>query len=320
VCYERVCGKIFTVKPRPIFVAAVITGLIVVALAFHWLRGSEPRYHGRRFSAWLIIAADGPNGGPEELKEAEEAVQAIGTNAIPTLLTWLKTSPHRSRTIHQIAGKVEEFAPFVPAQDMLDKISPDRVGLAYYGFELLREKAAPAIPALVQMMQDTSIIAERREVCAFIVGGLGEAGLDELLALLAKGGEARRLAVIGMHEFSTITNHVKAAQAVPYLVEELRTPMSPVAFWSASALGYLGWEPQLAIPALTAGLTNSNPSIQRACVTALGKFGPLASNALPEIEKLRGTKGVEEKRIEEAVARICGTNGVGLGVGTDVVK
>src|SRR5215472_6533589 len=62
---------------------------------------NQPIYNGRTLEQWLDVGAHSPNARvwgprndgrgptPEQLDEAAQAVRAIGTNAIPTLLQWI---------------------------------------------------------------------------------------------------------------------------------------------------------------------------------------------------------------------------------------
>ena len=58
----------------------------IVLIAFAGLRSSEPSYGGQDLRLWLVALQ---STNLAQRAEAEAAVRAIGTNAIPTLLTWL---------------------------------------------------------------------------------------------------------------------------------------------------------------------------------------------------------------------------------------
>jgi hypothetical protein len=75
-----------------------------------------PVYHGLTLAQWLDVVNQHRANGyfttfqegrppsrtatPLELKEAEEAVHAIGTNALPTLLAWLSWEPGNAKRLY----------------------------------------------------------------------------------------------------------------------------------------------------------------------------------------------------------------------------
>ena len=63
-------------------------GVLALGLLWQVLRDREPSYQGRTLSEW--VEQVGPaylwNDSDEEVK----AVRAIGTNAIPTILKWIR--------------------------------------------------------------------------------------------------------------------------------------------------------------------------------------------------------------------------------------
>src|SRR5262245_61020999 len=66
---------------KRLFIVGVVA-LAIALLVLLWPRGpKEPVYQGKRLSAWLIEASS-----ESGLKTAPEAIQALGTNAIPYLL------------------------------------------------------------------------------------------------------------------------------------------------------------------------------------------------------------------------------------------
>ena len=65
---------------------AVVLGVWLLTLA----KPGEPYYQGHSLSHWLNEAASGS-------EEAQTAVRAIGTNAIPVLVYWISYDPLHSR-------------------------------------------------------------------------------------------------------------------------------------------------------------------------------------------------------------------------------
>jgi hypothetical protein len=117
---------------------------------------SEPVYHGRTLSYWLFGIANGSLASNEEYVRAEEAVRAIGTNAIPTLL-WMMSDPQKELNV---AG----LQAFVIAKTNLASAVPELVGIYERAvtadsmrwtagvFGILGESARAAAPALVRRL------------------------------------------------------------------------------------------------------------------------------------------------------------------------
>ena len=100
-------------------------------------RQGQPQYHGRSLQQWLESAAPIPSpqdtvGDIDEAKAlCEDAIIALGTNAIPCLMTWLQSTNQQYK-------------------------------LARRGFRILGARAATAMPALAQMTE-TNVPALRTQ-------------------------------------------------------------------------------------------------------------------------------------------------------------
>lgn len=124
----------------------VLIGLVVWRTGFR----HEPTYSGKRLSVWLdeLAALDYTKRADPNTPQVR-AVRSIGTNAIPWLLADLKKKgdPWSSR-INRVLGK----------QHVIKYRFPDvnaRLSRATFGFEALGEAAAPAIPSLLGLLEDT---------------------------------------------------------------------------------------------------------------------------------------------------------------------
>src|SRR6516162_6654438 len=93
-------------------VVAAVSALLVVALVFLWCGSRrEPRFHGKSLSAWLAEGVRRPVAawGVEVsvINTKQEAVRAMGTNALPFLVKWMQyeSPPWRVR-LTSIAPRV----------------------------------------------------------------------------------------------------------------------------------------------------------------------------------------------------------------------
>jgi hypothetical protein len=102
----------------------------------------QPTWKHRTLAQWLVnyhcARADA------ERVAASNAVASIGTNALPTLLDWVRDG--------LVAGKAPEYSTGV------------RPALAFTGFKILGPAAHGAIPALIAMTKDDNPAVRRNAV------------------------------------------------------------------------------------------------------------------------------------------------------------
>src|SRR5438552_499009 len=118
---------------------AAVTAVAVGAVAF-WPGEKEPEYQGKKTSQWIEQYRSG-----QEHERAVAAIHAIGTNALPLLVRWLKHVPW-----HQRQGEIFLAVLPVKIQEELSLTGWEHNSMAVRGFEVLGPQAAPAIPALCQ--------------------------------------------------------------------------------------------------------------------------------------------------------------------------
>jgi hypothetical protein len=134
------------------FIVVGVVVIVVVALMILISGGrGEPRYQGRALSEWIEDAriADwkSPNGDyhlDPKWQAASNAVDQIGTNALPTLVKWAfaKDSKPMAAFVNRIGSHVNLGRWFRDAAVWQT--------IAAYGFELLGDKTEAAWPMIVQ--------------------------------------------------------------------------------------------------------------------------------------------------------------------------
>jgi HEAT repeat len=141
-------------KSRPIGLAMVL--LMLCGLGGYFTRTKEPVYQGKTLTAWIVQYHRYSNAHSEEalqefkpkVVEAEKAIRAIGTNAIPFLLQKLTAKNSR---------------PIMAMNELLDRQSLISFRFsdaqwertwAYEGFEALGEAGRPACPELFELLND----------------------------------------------------------------------------------------------------------------------------------------------------------------------
>src|ERR1700722_3235020 len=152
-------------RPRVILILFAI--LLLGVLVFCLIQPREPSYHGRKLSEWLrdyggnsrgLVSAIGRSGVRGPTDAAEQAVRAIGTNAIPTFLRWVQTidSPMKEKWNALLDKQsVIRFRFHKPGEFL---------NMAYTGFTILGQDALPAIPDLMQLMKSQDITIRIRAV------------------------------------------------------------------------------------------------------------------------------------------------------------
>lgn len=117
--------------------------LVVTFTLFSYF--SEPRHNGRRLSAWLALY----NQNIRLNAEVEEAVRAIGTNAIPTLVKMLIPGGNFSvvRLVERAGLHIELI------EDTSDRWRDHN--LAMHGFRILGPQASNAVPQLLTILENS---------------------------------------------------------------------------------------------------------------------------------------------------------------------
>jgi len=167
------------------------------------------------------------------------------------------------------------------------------------GLMILGPAGAPAIPELTRLAYSGT----GQWPCE----ALGDIGLPALPALLkiVKSPTApafsRACAAQQFRKFST-----NAIVALPILIEGLKDPDVGVAVYCAVAIGDLGLEPDLSIPALVKCLHTTDSSLRRIAAESIARFGRAAAVALPEIKEAESleTDSFTKMYLQQAIDRI----------------
>ncbi|MDB6068278.1 MAG: repeat-containing protein [Pedosphaera sp.] len=243
-----------------------------------WLmvRPSEPVYQGKALSEWLRYYDVGSE--PAMRKDVDEAVQQMGTNAIPTLLRRmrLKNSAMRERWFalarKQHVIKVANVSVWSRRME------------GVLGFYALGVKGRDAVPELIEMYEEDT--SEFRSTIGAVIGRIG-----------GVGSEARK--------------------ALPALIRGVSDTNLDKCMFSVFALEQIHADPQLMVPALINCLTNRNGSIRSLVAATLGRMGPEARPAIPALvglltdgsPEVRKAAGIALKQIEPKAAAKAGGGG-----------
>lgn len=165
--------------------------LIAVALVTTWVKFNSPLcYQGKPLARWLT-QLQSPNS--TDRQTAEEAVKAIGTNAIPTLVKYL------GRTNTWLGMRATEA--LTPAAKKLGLVDWDRWSENYYhsramcAFRTLGTNAQIATPALLALMTSPQRQIKLHASFALCYASPNDATKE---ALRSVGGTNRDDKVIGL--------------------------------------------------------------------------------------------------------------------------
>ena len=157
-----------------------VIGLVVAGvLAWFLVKSSreiEPVFEGRKLSDWLhhhvpSSAAIPPYGSPG-WKKADEAIRAIGTNGIPTLLNYLREQDESPWLV-----KVKSFARRHRLAQPKNTSATWHHEEAAYAFEILGKTATNAVPALIRIYEE-NISPSSQRCAALSLGHIGRGAQD----------------------------------------------------------------------------------------------------------------------------------------------
>ena len=274
----------FTMK-RGRFIILFLCILGVGCFLFLRSKPDEPAYEGKKLSKWVDLY----NEHRSLDRDAENAIRSMGTNALPCMLRWLPQNQSNA------AGWKSKLAVGLsrlprPIDGLLLTLLgverwPQQVPLTYSSkalicFEIMREKASPAIPNLFRLTGDEGDSeTQRRAIMALRF--TGHDALPGLYAMLTNRACVNRFAVAeALGEIGDLGDYTH--RVVLVMLDYLHDEDIALARASADALGRLKVEPEIVIPALVNGL--KNPNLMYVCIRSLGRFGPAARSSVDALQ------------------------------------
>ncbi len=310
-------------RERKLTAAVVLTAAFLGIVAWTALRSDSTFVEGRPLRSWLKqldastpswqfptkLGQGGFNWSPAGA-QAAAAIRELGANALPYLLQTLTNTDSTPRT------RVREFLQSWLHCEFIHSASEFWRG-AVLGFAALGPTANPAIPALAGALNLKSHDENVRRNVALVLACIGPEGQ----ATLVRGLESTNSVVVGdcaltlrICQVSTpaVLKYLMKAAArdtarapffislacdlgqhstlvLPFLMNEIRSPLSSVRMAAISGLGGFagqGIPAQTAIAALMGALQSTNLAQQAAAAMALGNFGSRACVAEPVLLRL----------------------------------
>lgn len=250
----------------------------------------DPPYKGRQLSQWLEELA--PSYGSETRLEAESAVRAIGTNAIPLLLSYL--SERENFPLQAVRRRVEVWLRVSPREEPIFLHIK-----AIAGFRALGTEGRPATAALARLMSrgelaydsaralgalgDPALLQNFRELLLSQdprLRSAGAAGLgEEASAARPFVSSLARLAIADTEEqvrasaVEALARIGPASRVVPIIVNRLQNDTSPtVQCCAASGLGFFPESSNLFQGALEEACRNHSPKVRAGAAFALRRL------------------------------------------------
>lgn len=168
--------------------------------------------------------------------------------------------------------------------------------ILYNSLEAVKRMGPPAIPALAGILKDGAVEPRRRAARA--LGFMGVQACDFLVRALSTDSNefVRQSAAEALGRLGP-----SGKASIPALIEALNDNNAGVRLIAAAALGSMAVVARPAIPALILAVGRDNYH----AVTALGRFGPAASEALPVLKKAMTSRNdFIRKAAVEAIGRI----------------
>lgn len=229
----------------------------------------EPRYQGKRLSAWvddLPVIDDGWWIGQIEQemqptnRQAAEAIRQIGAKALPLALSYC--AAHDS-------SLMEKLKDWINQQKTLDfnlwsDYDYQLRGIAI--FQVLGSTGKPAIPILLQRLASKD--AKTVNIATIALFYISPESVPPLIAALTSANDqVRSTAAMTLANFET-----QASAAVPDLIRCLRDKNPRVRSNAAGSLGGVGGDPNVIVPALLICLKDEDSSTRNMAACSLESF------------------------------------------------
>ncbi len=307
----------------------------MVGILIHRSNSRDLVYQGKPVKAWLyqLLTSD-----PKGLAEAEAALDALGTNAVPELSRLVRAKDAGWRTLIWVHASQ---LPRKARARILGRIGSTNACvirvLAAQALEKLGSAAAPAVPALAQMLRQGSSPFEQ-QVAAQTLAQMGVPALAAFADITAheKGGagNAAALALRSRYPWPrqgqtaggkapgdpTASARQQAVEtigasdraddwAVKVLARAATDPAPKVRLAALKALARADRNPQAALPQLTACSYDESPVIREWSARILGHTKPSAEPAILALTELAEDKEASVRAVaREALETINAGN------------
>jgi hypothetical protein len=231
-------------KKRFIWIALGLIALATVWFAFLRPR-DEPKYQGRYLSEWVAdyraanTIVEGwffsePNQPNPRRKEASakaaHALQAIGTNALPYYLTWIRSEPWRWQ--RSLRARLPKWAEkYKSVRDLVGDAAYTRSSRGWWGIHSLGSNAVSAIPELERLMKDRTKPGVANSAIT-VLCALGEPAIPVLQRAFADPKQADRTTILWSLQVLATQGHADALR--PTILKALNDNDASVRFYATN--------------------------------------------------------------------------------------
>jgi HEAT repeat protein len=260
-------------RRRLIFAALFVAVLAGLMWSLLHPRETEPIVDGRPLSSLLDYYVSCQSDA--QRKQADQALDTVGTNALPTLLRMLRRadSPFKRKAMELVQKQHVIPVHYTPAERQNQA--------AYFAFLRLGGRASAAVPALMAIYEQRCSPFSRQ--CA--AGSLRAIGPAANVAIpVLKRGMADTNTLVRCDTLMALSQ-MQPELTMPALTNALSDPDAKVRFFACSALEWMGRSPggskvrhpeapwaKLAVSALEKALTDPDPTVRGGAVGALRAF------------------------------------------------
>ncbi len=278
---------------------AVGVGVAIVAVAALgvWLSRPggppEPVYRGKTLGAWLDDRRATPYGPVVLSDEAVAAVRALGPEAVPTLLTWLRAS---DSSVSRNAKIVLEWRLKLPLRVPTNQ---DKRKRAMYGFRALGPAARSAFPALVAIALNSPDEWQRGDAINALCQSDADAMRRLAGGLKSPDREVRHRAVSALSCIRIAPDEV----CLPALEGALHDPDTRVRAEAAKGVALIHQQ----LKGSAACLSHRDPEVRASAVRLVGGYRTRARDFLPALEAAAGDADPEVREaVAEAIQQVRG--------------
>ena len=272
-------------------------GIAVLALAafgaWWWPKSQdEPVYRGKTLSAWLDDRHEPYPGSVVLTKEAEAAVRAIGTDAIPSLMNWLRASDSSGNQIaNMVVGRLRVPLRVPDSYEMQTR--------AAYGLAALGPVAKPVFPEIAMIaLKDAQ--NEGQRVNAINAFTNCDADTMRLLAAALKDPDRNiRLRAISALFHLRVAPDEVCLSALEGALKDQDAQVRALASGTTTR-----FEEEL--EACAAGLEQDDPTYRARAARILGSYRTRARKYLPNLEAAADDDPDIRTAIAEAIQQIRG--------------
>ena len=257
------------------FAGVFLIALCCVLLLLSFTR--EPTAQGRTLSQWLETL-DNPSAATNV--QTITALRVMGAKAAVRLVPMLDAhdSPLTLRLVELARKQSLVQVRFMPAA-----VRQQRAVIA---FELMRDEAVAAAPALVSLLvrrgAEPAGSWDSASRAAHALSGLGYRAIPSLRPALCDQHTRTRYEAIAALQVCAY-DHAPGTLTELFKLLDDADPMVRQA--GAEMMGRVPKEPELAVPRLVRMLGDNKPSVRKQAAIALGRFGAKASDSVVALQQ-----------------------------------